>query len=288
MIVCAPRTVSADGNGNVHVWVTEKGTKYHDAEHYQNRYRTEMTLEEAIIDGYEKCLNCKAPVYTGTAKPVKDRKEYPGGGNNSKNNSIQSTPSKTTNSAENNSIPPTVSKDNQVKEVSTKEPSDNSSYANYAIGGAVVLGTLGYLSQRKKRKIEAEKEEEIRIAQKRKEEALKAEEWQRKHEEYYKLYANKDPIDLVDKPNDAFIKNGLPATKGKRIYGKYTVYVSKTGRCFHMNPHCAGNGNLFFSNYYYQYNKQMCKKCVKGNLPEIQWYKDYLKIKNIKSKYKIP
>lgn len=283
MIVWVSRTVRADGNGDVHVWVTtsDKATKYHDEKHYSGRDRIELTLEEAIIQGYEKCQVCNAPKYTGTAKPEQDRKEYSGGGNKNKNNSIQPTPSVAANS-------PTVSKENQAKEINTKEASNNSTYANYAIGGAVVLGTLGYLSQRKKRKTEAEKKEEIRIAQKRREDAFKAKEWQRKHEEYYKLYANKEPIDLVNKPNDAFIKNGLPATKGKRVYGKYTVYVSKTGSCFHMNPHCAGNGNLFISNYYYQYNKKMCKKCVKGNLPEIQWYKDYLKIKNIKSKYKIP
>ena len=103
---------------------------------------------------------------------------------------------------------------------------------------------------------------------------------------YFSMYAFYHPLDFVQVPEGSFLKYGLPATKGKRKYGDYTVYITPRGECFHQNPQCSKK--LETSNYVYAYNRRPCKRCVKDKIPEIQWYLDIAKITKIKKEYNIP
>lgn len=153
----------------------------------------------------------------------------------------------------------------------TEKPHTKKNYGYYFIlGGAVFLAYKGW---NYKKKQEEEREEKKRV------EAVRKENWLAK-------YAGKDIAKLAKMPEDAYFVEGLPATRGKTKYGNYTVYVAPTGKCFHQLSTCGGARNLICSNYALNYNRLPCKKCVKG-IPEIQWYKDYMKILSEKKELQI-
>lgn len=102
--------------------------------------------------------------------------------------------------------------------------------------------------------------------------------------EWLEKYAGKDLLKEVNAPEDAYVIGALPATKGNGKYGKYTVYVSAKGKCFHQSQNCGSN--LLEFNYYSYYNRRPCARCVKS-IPEIQWVIEYNKIITEKRQYGI-
>ena len=74
---------------------------------------------------------------------------------------------------------------------------------------------------------------------------------------YFSCYSFCEPIKFVEIPKYSYIRNGLPITKGNGKYGKYTVYISAKGKCFHKNMNCSRN--LKEINYVHSLNKTPCK-----------------------------
>lgn len=111
--------------------------------------------------------------------------------------------------------------------------------------------------------------------------------WQEEHDKYFKLYAFKDPITLVDIPDDVFLRDNIPVTNDEGRYGAYTVYITRRGQRFHQDPFCvpyAKEKHLF--EVYKTHTP--CKKCVKKAFPRYKWYIEYRKIFDAKKKYNIP
>ena len=123
------------------------------------------------------------------------------------------------------------------------------------------------------------KSERIRREQQRK--------WQEERNEYYKLYAFKDPITCVDVPDNVYLRGEIPVTDDAGEYGAYTVYITQKGKCFHQKQNCVPNTE---SKHIFQVYKThtACKRCVKKAFPQYKWYVKYRKIVDIKKKYDIP
>lgn len=68
------------GNGGTIVYITQTGGRYHDGDCGSLwSSRISIKLEDAIIDGYTRCVKCNPPIYTGTAQPGTPRKVNQGG-----------------------------------------------------------------------------------------------------------------------------------------------------------------------------------------------------------------
>ena len=116
----------------------------------------------------------------------------------------------------------------------------------------------------------------------------KKETYQNNYNYYFKLYAFYNPIDFVAVPKGCYVRNGLPVTSSQGAYGKYTVYVTKTGKKFHQNPHCS---NTQMSKMHYMLAGTIyspCSRCVKEEIPDLNWFREYTRIANIKINYNIP
>lgn len=141
--------------------------------------------------------------------------------------------------------------------------------------GFLLVGFISSFREHKKKKLENKRKQ-----------SFQQQSDDEKYSHYFSMYAFYHPLDFVQVPEGCFLKYGLPATKGKRKYGDYTVYITPHGECFHQNPQCSKH--LETSNYIYAYNRRPCKRCVKDKIPEIQWYLDAAKIAKIKKEYNIP
>ena len=112
-------------------------------------------------------------------------------------------------------------------------------------------------------------------------------EWKKQRKIYYKMYANIDPITLVKVPKDVYLKNDIPVTDGAGKYGRYTVYITHAGKCFHQDPLCC---ERTMEKHIFEVSKshKPCNKCVVVPFPEYKWFIEYRKIEKIKEKYNIP
>jgi hypothetical protein len=108
------------------------------------------------------------------------------------------------------------------------------------------------------------------------------------YEYYFKLYSFYDPLNFVTLPKGEYIRNGLPVTSDKGTYGKYTVYISNAGNKYHQNINCV-NAKMMKKHVYSVLSTHTpCRKCVKDSIPSLDWYKEYVRIANIKRNYNIP
>jgi len=263
-IVLFPITAFAD-NGNIIVHVTATGKCYHREGCYHLRSDYAITLYEAVVEnGYNPCEDCKPPEYDGP-EPLHEKMEKSQSGSSNKSNKTAST-TKTT----------VVTKTVEEKKDTTTEK--------------VVLVILCCLGGWFAINYVLETYSNIKEAKKKKK--IEKEFFEQEKKKYMELYANREPITLVDIPDGSFIKDGVPCTKNtsKGIYGDYTVYVAPhKPRVLHVKASCGKN--LRPINYYNAYRLPHCKKCATGhklNLPKIDWYEDYLEIDRIKKKYNIP
>lgn len=161
----------------------------------------------------------------------------------------------------------------------------NSGMGWFVVVGAVVI----YIGFRTKDLASRIKENKEKAEQRAIAEAKARAEWEAKREYYRELYEGKNPLSLVQVPEGVFFVDGYPSTKGKRKYGKYTVYVArKSGRVMHFNPNCGG-ATLIPVNYVERCRMPHCQRCGYGKmeLPDVDWYFEYRKIKEIKAKYHI-
>lgn len=105
---------------------------------------------------------------------------------------------------------------------------------------------------------------------------------------YFSCYAFYNPEDFVDIPKGTYIKDGLPCSSGSEPYGIYTAYVTKKGNKYHRRESCSKSPYLHKTNLVNAMRLyDPCKRCV-NCLPDLSWYKEYLRIKRIKETYDIP
>lgn len=254
-IVWKPIIAFAD-NGDTIVHVTNTGKCYHTAGCYHLRSDREITLYEAVVEnGYNPCIDCNPPIYDGP-EPLHEKMEKSQSSSSSKSNNTANSKEKT--------------------DIAEKDEEGEPLFLKVIIGVmACFLGLklIGF-TKRTYKKWRIEKE-------------LFLQEQNR----YMTLYANKDPLSLVDIPKDSFIKDGYPCSNGNGPYGDYTVYIAKkNGKVLHVKPKCGGV-NLAPTNYAKVYNLPHCKRCASGKkikLPKIGWYQEYIEITRIKKKYQIP
>lgn len=105
---------------------------------------------------------------------------------------------------------------------------------------------------------------------------------------YEKLYKERNPINLVNKPRFTIIgADGLPRqTPSKDGWGElYTVYVTENGQAYHQKRGCCYSSKQMHI-YHASKSRRPCKVCCR-NVPDLTWYVEYLRIKQIKEKYKI-
>lgn len=106
-------------------------------------------------------------------------------------------------------------------------------------------------------------------------------------EKYIALYEHKAPIGLVAVPPGTELgPDELPKIKGTKGWGKtYTVYISKSGKCFHQRRGCSGATTpIHLWNAHYR--RSACSICC-NDLPNLDWYAEYVRIKGIKEMYRI-
>ena len=256
-------------NGNTIVHVTKTGYCYHREGCGHLRSDIEITLHDAVVVyGYIPCEDCEPPIYDGpeaTCTPMDkpDGGNYSGGASSNVHNTVS----------------------NRNENTSELSDNNNSKYTTLIVVCIVafwpifmVLCEFGSFVNKKK-----QEEKNLKMQQ---------EKYEEERRKYYDLYAGKNPINLVEKPQGAYIFDGLPCTNGNEYkpYGDYTVYVAtKSPRVFHINPQCGG-AQLKPLNYCFAQNLNHCRKCATGRiqLPTIEWYFKYMEIKKIKERYNIP
>lgn len=105
---------------------------------------------------------------------------------------------------------------------------------------------------------------------------------------YEKLYKERNPIDLVNKPRFTIIgADGLPRqTPSREGWGElYTVYVTERGQAYHQRRGCCYATRQMHI-YHASQSRRPCKVCCR-DVPDLTWYSEYLRIKQIKQKYRI-
>lgn len=80
-------------------------------------------------------------------------------------------------------------------------------------------------------------------------------------------------------PRIRFTNAGYPVDNNDRAFGSYTVYISKSGRCYHQKPGCcsARNAEHFFKA---KWIYSPCSKCCTRQMSIPAWYNEYNKLKN--------
>lgn len=111
--------------------------------------------------------------------------------------------------------------------------------------------------------------------------------FQKEKERYAALYSGKTIGELVTVPVGVEIgADGLPKVKGAKGWGKeFTVYISPKGKRYHKKRGCCGAATPVHI-WKAGYQRSACSKCGK-DLPDLEWYREYVRIKEIKEKYGI-
>lgn len=285
-------------NGDITVYVTKTGSKYHkDGCRYLSRSQIAVSLEDAVAQGYGACSVCHPPAldltpdapqqgsYTGqdsveTEDPVaavrrKLRINTP------PPQTEAVTPAPTSRPTAAPTPRPTYRAD--VQEV-PNEGEGSDSYVPLIMVGGTLVGLYVFTRYilcgwKIKENSEAKKKKET-------EEALRKEEYERKRAEYMELYGGRNVLELCSAPMGMYVgEDGLPAGPGKAKWGQdYTVYVSKSGSAYHCKYGCSGA--RISVNYTQVHGKRPCAVC-KPHPPEVEWYVEYVRIWKIKKDYDI-
>ena len=106
---------------------------------------------------------------------------------------------------------------------------------------------------------------------------------------YFSIYAFFPPEYFCNVPKGSYIKDGLPCSNRYGAYGKYTVYYSPKGECYHHRATCSRSkyqksGNIAIAKKYHR----PCSRCTPKKEPDLSWYYEYIRIREIKKKYSIP
>lgn len=107
--------------------------------------------------------------------------------------------------------------------------------------------------------------------------------------EYVKLYSGRTPEELTGVPEDVvFGPDGLPKVRGAQGWGqRFTCYITPNGESYHGTKGCSGARKEVHICQVMGVKKP-CAKCHPPTEEDLSWYAEYIRVKEIKRKYKIP
>lgn len=277
----APAYASNTVPNGTTVYITDSGTKYHREGCTYLKSSTAVSLRTAINRGYEPCSRCRPDIYTGRYES-----DWDGQSGSSSGSAPAPSPKP--------SSPPSNSK--------------GSKNSRFRIPGFFLLSAAAssvfYLFQSAHKRSERQnlRKEEVRALEKDRQERIDT--WlqedakrlineHRQHSfeanqiKYTRLYDGKPPEQLVEMPLWVEIgPDGLP--KDRRLIGWgecFTYFKTRSGKCIHKRAHCCGATIPVHA--WLAIGIPLCSKCCTEQLPDMNWYKEYLKIKQIKQTYNI-
>lgn len=111
----------------------------------------------------------------------------------------------------------------------------------------------------------------------------------KKKKGYMALYSGLEPEALVEMPPGTEIgADGLPKVKGAKGWGAaYTCYITPNGEIYHGTKGCSGARKEVHICQVMGVKKP-CAKCHPPTEEDLSWYAEYIRVKEIKRKYKIP
>lgn len=190
----------------------------------------------------------------------------------------------------NGACPYLIKDNNNDTKIENNENKSSVNSASYLMPTIAICGGGILLISAHKNKKEKKKEKELREKKSQEEKEQREKKYQEEKEYYSKLYLGKDAKNLAGVPNNVnFDANKLPIIldHSEHKWGKmYTVYITNNGKSFHQTKGCS-NSNRPVHIFQASRNKVPCKRCVKNHVVTPAWYSEYLRICNIKDKYKI-
>lgn len=242
-------------NGEVGVYITNSGSKYHRKNCSYLQSSKLITLKEAVDEKLTPCSRCNPPIL-GKASETDDD-PYISSGNsysyssNSYSSNNQSNSNTSTNNSANDSVP----------------------YGLLGGVGVVAVGFAGFSAINNKRQREREEEE-----RREKEEKL------RNDRALFKADLNGQSIrDKAGVPSNIYFYEGYPKDNNNKKYGSYTVYVSNNGNCYHKTQGCCSARNPIHS--FRAVNRyRPCSKCCDTSIRIPEWYNNYIRLYNTANK----
>lgn len=239
------------------VYVTNTGTKYHRDKCTYLHSKNAMTIAEAEKAGYSPCSRCDPDQFTGDYVSNWDGRDHSGSGSSSE-------------------------RDNGEKK---REEHSEDEIVTLVILAVLFIGSAFAESQpsRTHRKSGRGATPEIKDPFPKENKALLRQEKER----YTALYSGKSLQELAPVPPGVEIgADGLPKVKGAKGWGKkFTVYISPKGKRYHKKRGCCG-ATAPVHIWEAGYRMSACSKCCK-DLPDLEWYREYVRIKGIREKYGI-
>lgn len=238
-----------DSNGDVIVYVTETGSKYHreGCTYLESCYW--MTLEEAYYDGYEACSRCHPPIY-GYPQPTdedpynKPAENYSSGNNSSSSSSSYGSSSistKSSSSAGNNN--------------SSDDEEGSGLLIPGLLTGIALVGGGTFINGRVQDNKRRKKEEEDRA-------------------NFIELLGGQTIREAAGVPEKVYFFEGLPKDNNNKKYGSYTKYLSKSGNCYHDKQGCC-SAKYPTHAFRVAYRYKPCSKCCKSRVIIPDWYSKY-------------
>lgn len=239
-------------NGETTVYVTNTGECYHRGTCGYLRSKNEITLEVAVTRGYRACSVCKPPKPDFPYEPVSSR--------------TRSTVSESSGSkSSGNATPPKGHLPSTDKERGTISLG---TFFLILLGANIILPAIIFLPcELVKRKRGAD---------------LRA--------EHIRKYGGMSRLEIAracGMPNDmTILPDGLP----HRIAGsldRSTVYISKSGSCYHRRPRCGGANLRPINASELKPGLRPCSRC--GNdLPDMSWYRQYRSVLSESKRLALP
>lgn len=283
-------------NGDTLVYVTRTGECYHRDGCSYLKSRIEITLEDAVNQGYRACSRCHPPIL-GEDSPT-DAKDY-----------SRSAPSSSTSYGASPASTPKPANNSALATSITQSPSNSFSLGFLLSGVAGLLLGTTIINIKRKKEIDSfrnQSVEKIRVLQvesqelKQKIAAFENQKSQmnsRIHDLEKQLYeerfANRNVHDLAKAPIDSEIgSDNLPRLKqAQNLWGKkYTRYISRTGETYHKDKGCC-NASIPINVYtiYKQSDPSVrglrpCRKC-NPIMPDLLWVDRWLEIAPSKDEY---
>lgn len=145
---------------------------------------------------------------------------------------------------------------------------------------------------RKKEKMEIEKERQaqeiarIKLAEQQRIEKEKlaqrlAQEKLAQKNRFIQSLDGKSVREVAKVPSNITFVDDFPTDNSDQKYGSYTLYVSKTGTCYHKQNGCC-TAHIPIHAFKIQKQYRPCSKCCTGTMPSFnipKWYLDYIDLK---------
>lgn len=286
-------------NGDTLVYVTRTGECYHRDGCSYLKSRIEITLEDAVNQGYRPCSRCNPPIL-GEDRSTDD------------NNYVRSNTSSSTSTSHSSS---SISTSKPAKSSNVGASIANSSASESFSWAYIILGVVGLLIgsfaaniKRKKdlqavqnqsdKKIQALQAETQALKSKMSSIDMQKSQMSNRIQDlekqlYQERFANRDIHQLSNAPEDSEIgSDGLPRLKRARnLWGRrYTRYISRTGETYHKDKGCC-NAHIPVNVYsiYKQSDPSVkglrpCRRC-NPTIPDLIWVDKWLELSPSKDSY---